>query len=306
VKRLALLTVIALASCGGGGGSTPTSIPSISPTSVPLSLKQIAGAPLSATASQLSTTRRTAQAKTLSQGVENGLPVLVESSGQAATWAGSQTVWVTNTATGQDIAETGLTVTPSGTLAINNTAPEPLSCLGQTTAICAIHPTAWEFGTTSANGKPVGQQTITETFADGTTGSTFDDVYDGWNLPCNSGWAYVNGVPVAQSSEATSDVYADCVNQNIDFPKGGYVLANPTPDQYGLTITIMPTLLAAPIFIADTAVVPFASVAQGITFAIKTQDGGSAKVYFIAGAGVAGNAATGLSLHSQANGSFAF
>jgi hypothetical protein len=111
---------------------------------------------------------------------------------------------------------------------------------------------------------------------------------------------------VAQATKANSDVYADCVNSQISFPHSAIVLANPSPDQYGRTETVMPTLTAQPLFIAAIGNVPFSSIAAGTVFGIQTQDGGYAKVYFANGPGVATNAAIGMSLHSQPDGSFAF
>lgn len=335
---LAAMCAALVCSCGGGGSALPTpapttvvavatptaapsgapttaptvvpSVPTTAPTAtpVPLALRVIGGAPLSATASQLANARRAAQAKTQAQGVTNGLPVLVESSGMVAAWAGDMTTWVSAQATAQDVPETGMTVTPSGNLALNNPAPAQ-SCLGSLAAACIAHPTAFTWGTSSANGKPVGKQTITVAFSDGTSGTTSDYVYDGWSLGCNAGWAYVGGVPVAQATRATSDVYADCVAGNIDFPVGAALLSNPTQDQYGRYETIMPSFTAQPFFTALNSVVPMTSISQGMVFAIQTKDGGFAKVYF-QDAGVPTNpngvGADGMALHSQPNGSFAF
>ena len=275
---------------------------------MPLAQRVIGGAPLSATASQLANARRNAQAHTEAQGVTNGLPILVESSGQVAAWAGDMTTWVSAQATAQDVPETGMTVTPSGNLALNNPAPAQ-SCLGSLAAACIAHPTAFTWGTSSANGKPVGKQTLTVAFADGTTGTTFDYVFDGWTLPCNTGWAYINGVPVSQTVKANSDVWADCVNANIDFPMGGLVLSQPSADQYGNFATIMPQFTAAPVIAVLNGIVSMSSISQGIVFAVETQDGGTAKVYFT-GAGVPGSptgtGANGMSLHSSPNGTYAF
>lgn len=339
---LAAGAALLLAGCGGGGSSTPaalpvsvptaaptlapgaspapsatpthaaTASPSPSPTATPTiaaALKVIGGAPLTATAAQLSTARRNGQAHTLAQGVTNGLPILVESSGMIAAYAGTQVTWVTNAQTTKDIPETAGTVTASGNLPINNPGFTPLSCLGQVSAVCIVHPMGWDWGTSSVNGKPIGKSTLTVAFGDGTTGTTFDYVFDGWDLPCNTGWAYVNGVPVAQAAKATSDVYADCLNGNIDFPMGGLVLSQPSSDQYGNYATIFPTFTAAPVIAALNGVVSMASISQGIVFAIQTQDGGTAKVYFTS-AGIpgipTGIAADGMALHSSANGTYAF
>jgi hypothetical protein len=289
--------------------AAPTTAPTAAPTAtaVPLAQRVMGGAPLTATAAQLATTRRTAQAKTQAQGVANGLPILVESSGMVAAWAGDQAIWVTNAQTQTDIAETSGTITPSGSLALNNPGFTPLSCLASVSAVCVVHPTGWEFGTTSANGKPVGQQTLTIAFADGTVGATYDYVYDGWNLPCNSGWAYVGGVPVAQATKATSDVYADCVAGNIVFPRGGMLFLSPAQDQYGRYETIMPSVLAAINIVSFQTNFAMPTTTQGQVYAVATQDGGFAKVYFTNGASATTlNSATGLSLHAQANGTYLF
>lgn len=287
--------------------ATPTVAPTIAPTPVPLALKVIGGAPLSATAAQLSVAKRNAQAKTLAQGVENGLPILVESSGMIAAWAGDQAVWVTNAQNPtQDIPETSGTITPSGNLPITNPGFTPLSCLGQVSAVCAVHPTGWTFGTSSTNGKSVGKQTLTVAFSDGATAASHSYVYNGWNLPCNSGWAYVGGVPVAQATRATSDVYADCVAAQIVFPKGAVVLTQPIQDQYGRAETVMPNLTAQPIFAAANGFVSMSSVPYGIVFGIITQDGGFAKVFFQGASSITTNASSGMALHSNASGGFDF
>lgn len=284
--------------------ASPTATPTPSPSPVPLAQRVLGGAPLTATASQLANNRRTPKA----QGVANGLPILVESSGMVAAWSGDMTTWVSVLASAQDIPETSMTVTPSNALPITNPAPVQ-SCLGSLAAACIAHPTAFTWGTSSANGKPVGKQTLTIAFSDGTTGTTFDYVYDGWAIACNTGFVYSGGIPVATSTEAASDVYADCVNSNIDFPQGALVLGGPTQDQYGLNATIFPTFTAAPVIVSLISVVPMTALPQGIVMAAQTHDGGTAKVYFST-AGVPGSptgiAALGMSLHSSANGTYAF
>jgi hypothetical protein len=332
---VAALAALLLASCSGGGNATPATTatdnprtianpapsptatatlqpgatPTASPSPAVFILKTIGGAPLTATAAQLSSTRRTAQAHIQAQGIENGLPILVESSGMVGEWAGDFVVWASNITNGQDIPETSGTITATNGIVINDPSFSQ-ACVGSVAAACIVHPTGWQFGTSSAIAKPIGKQTLTITYGDGTTGTTNDYVYDGWQLPCNTGWAYVGGVPVAQATKATSDVYADCVNQNMDFPHGAMLLANPSQDQYGRYETIFPTLTAAPVIIALSAVIPMSSFSQGIVFALQTGDGGYAKVLFTSGAGVPGDpngiAALGLSLHSQTNGSFAY
>jgi hypothetical protein len=267
------------------------------------------GAPLTATAAQLSTARARSrtQARILAQGTENGLPILVESSGMVASWAGDQAVWVMNAQTQQDIPETSGTITPSGNLPISNPAFAPLSCIGSVSAVCIAHPLGWEFGTSSANGKPVGKQTITVAFADGTISSSHAYIYDGWTIACNAGFAYVGGVPVAQATKATSDVYADCTNNNLVFPMGAVLYSQPVQDQFGLTQTIMPTITAAIAFVVSNVNYPMPSTIGGQVYGIATRDGGFAKIYLTAGAGQGLlSSASGMSLHANVDGTYPF
>jgi hypothetical protein len=352
LRTLPLFAVIVLAACGGGGSSSPmpvpvvqpiaapTSIPSpgssptstpthapttgptVSPTTspttnptatpIPLAIKRIGGAPLTATASQLSSARRTAEAHTLAQGVENGLPILVESSGLASQWAGAQVAWVTNIANSTDVPETSGTITPSGNLPIMNPGFTPLNCIASLAAACIVHPLGWEYGTSSANGKPVGKQTLTIAFGDGTTGTTSDYVYDGWVLTCNAGFFYQAGVPVATTNRNLSDVYADCTNGNIVFPKGGTLALTPSQDAFGRFETIMPTVTSAILMSSLIVNVPMTTIANGQVFGITTQDGGFAKIYFNGPAVVVPSSppglisAEGLSLHAKPDGTYLF
>lgn len=321
------IAALLLASCAGGGGSTPTPLvvaagataaptnaPTGSPTNAPTTaptvapaLKVIGGAPLSATAAQLANARKSAQAKTTAQGVTNGLPVLVESSGMVAAWAGAMTTWVTNAATSQDVPQTSGNITATNGILLNNPGFSQ-ACIGSLAAACIVHPTAWEFGTSSANGKPVGKQTLTITFADGTTGTMADYVYDGWWMPtCGTGWVYQGGVPVATATRAASDMYADCAAGNIVFPQGAILAFNPVQDQYGQTNTIMPTITSAILMSSLVVNVPMAAIATGQVFGIVTKDGGFAKVCM--GSNAVANqpvVTEGMSLHANADGTYPF
>lgn len=349
MKSLApLLLLSALAACGGGGSSAPSALPApvataaptappspapsasasphatITPSPAPsasaspiptatptiaAALRVIGGAPLTATASQLSTARRTAQAKTEAQGVENGLPVLVESSGAFALEAGTFANWVTNVQNAANIPETSGQITTTGGLLIDNPGFSQ-ACLASIAPACVVHPTAWEFGTDSGQTKPLGKQTITITYGDGMTGSVSDYVYNGWGLQCGQGWAYIAGAVVVQPTQATSDVYADCVHGNIVFTQGAVQIASPQQDQYGRYETIFPTVTAAFIENSLFTNAPMPSIAQGAVFGIITRDGGFAKVYFTSGAGVPGSptgiSAEGMALHANADGSYPY
>lgn len=276
----------------------PTATPTPVPTAIPLSLKSIKGAPLSATVSQLSNVRRTQ-----SQGTNNGIPILVESSGAFTLWAGDFVNWVSNAQDGKDVAETSGTITATNNLTLNNPGFAPLSCLGSNSAACIVHPMGWEFGTAQSGTKPVGKQMVSIAFGDGVMGTTFDYVYDGWSLTCNTGWAYQGGVPVPQATVATSDVYLDCVNSVLKFTQGGVLMANPSQDVYGRYETAFPSTTAA--FIQNSLFVnaPFASITQGQIFGIGTHDGGNAKVYINSGVSTI---LTGMALHAQSDFSYAF
>lgn len=338
-KHLFLSLALLAAGCGGGGGSAsplpttafvspnpsvtfaPSPLPSApitvatsTPTIVPLAQRQIGGAPVTATASQLSRIRTQSIAQ--ANPTATGLPVLVESSGMVATWAGDVGVWTTNIADAKDIAQTGLTVTPSGNLPINNPGPTPLSCLGSVAAMCVVHPTAWQFGTSSANGKPIGKQTLTVAFADGTTGTMPDYVFNGWQLACNGGVTYVGGIPIAQGTAATADWYADCTNLVINFPHGAQAIGAPTLDGFNRYEPFLTTILSATISAPVTSVpivnpacvtnCSAGTILQGQVYAVKLGDGGIAKVFFGSAPGIATNAVSGMSLHDAPSGSGTF
>lgn len=329
----AALAVVGVAACSNGGSSTtPTPSPtvaatnapspSVSPTSVvsptasPLAsstpsaiptptiapVNVLRAAPIAANPVGLSFLR-----KTQAGGVSSSLPLLVESSGSAAVWAGNFVVWVTNAVSGLDVQETSGTITATNGVPVNNPSFSAISCPAASSVWCAAHPLGWEFGTASVANKPVGKQTLTVAFGDGLTGSIPDYIYDGWNLPCNTGIAYVGGVPVPQATKNTSDVYADCVNGNLVFPKGGILAFQPTQDSYGRYEPILPTVTAA-IFISSAAVnFPMASIAQGQVYGINTQDGGMAKIYASSQSSpTAINALNAMSLHAKPDGSYAF
>jgi hypothetical protein len=159
--------------------------------------------------------------------------------------------------------------------------------------------------------RPIGQQTISIQYADGTAGTMIDDIYQGWYLTCGTGWVFVNGVPTATTSSAASDVYADCTNANIVFPHGGVLMSNPVQDKYGRYETLFPTLTAAPLFIAQIVNVPMASIAAGEVLGIQTLDGGAAKVYFTSQVNPSPNigsttgvSAEGMAMHTNGSGSF--
>jgi hypothetical protein len=259
---------------------------------------------LSATISQLSRIRT--QAKTQAQGVTNGVPLLVESSGSAALSAGTFVTWVSNIQNAQDIPETSGQITATGGLLINNPGFSQ-ACVASLAAACVVHPTGWQFGTDSGQTKPLGKQTLTIAFGDGITTTTNDFVYPGWRLACNAGWSFVGGVITPQATKAASDVYADCVNGNMVFPQGATLFSNPMQDQYGRFETVMPTLTSA--FVVNSLItnVPMTAVAQGAVFGILTHDGGFAKVYFTSGAGNGTViSAEGMTLHANADGSYAY
>ena len=79
---------------------------------------------------------------------------------------------------------------------------------GPSSTWCLAHPSAFVFGTDSGlTTKPIGKQTITITYGDGTIGTFTDYVYDGWQIACGQSLAYVSGVPTIVTSNP--DVTAD-------------------------------------------------------------------------------------------------
>jgi hypothetical protein len=317
VKHLALLSLAVLAACGGSGSTppapaattvlvfvtptpsatltptaAPTNAPTIAPTAVPASLKIVNGAPLASNPVVLSKGRR-AQ----SQGVAaTGLPILVESAGAYVLNAGPMASWVTNLVDGKNVAETSGTVAAPG-FAIDSPTFAAQSCTISLTPWCAAHPLAWTWGTGVT--KPLGKQTLTIAFGDGTSAQIFDYVYNGWLLTCGTGWAYSSGAIVPTTTRATSDVFDDCANGNIVFPHAAILASNPVSDSYGRFETIMPTITAEINITSAFVNLPIASVAQGTVFGIQTTDGGFAKVYFT-------DAMHGLALHANADGTYPY
>lgn len=214
------------------------------------------------------------------------LPLLVGGTGLTPS---PLAVWITDAVTGKDVAETTGSVTGS-TFA-------PLACPGASVLWCAVHPLAWSL--TAPTGLATGKHALTVAFGDGTSGAMTDDVYDGWSLTCNTGWAYVAGAIVPQATRATSDVYDDCVAGNIVFVRGGLLITNPVADSFGRFETVMPTITAAFIINSLFTNAPAVGIQQGITFGINTQDGGFAKVYFT-------DPTHGLALHANVDGTYAF
>lgn len=307
------LAVIAagLAACGGGGGSTPTPVkvattsPTIAPTTAPGATKKVSTSPLSASPTISQSKIRSAQ----SLGVVGAQNLLIESAGTSAEWAGSIAVWVTDTATGQDVAETSVVTTATNGLAVNNPAPEPMQCTGaDVTSLswCAAHPLGWWFGTASVLNKPVGQQTITLTFGDGTVGTITDDVYNGFTLACGQSMEYQSGLPVIVTSNA--DVTYDCTNQSVDFPHGVVEAAVPTGDQFGRTNTVISTVTSAVSVPAGSPTsIPYTSFVANAVYVFATSDGGFAKM-LVPGAPNSGSTGNinGIVLHAQAQGTYAY
>ena len=267
-------------------------------------VKALGAAPLSSTPTTQSKSRRLPQ----SQGIQSGLPILVESSGPAAIWAGDIVVWATNLATSTSVLEASGTITPTSSVQVNNPAFQALDCSQAANAgWCAAQPGAWTFGTSSAQLKPIGAQTLTVLFGDGTTGSIMDYIYPSFSLNCNTGFVFQSGAIVPTTTQAGSDVYADCVNARIDFPGGGgLVIAQPSQDQYGRYETIFPTITASFVLSVLNGSVPMSVISQGIAFGIQTNDGGFAKVYFEGASSATPTAATGMALHANFDGTYTY
>lgn len=336
---LATATALLLAGCGGGGSSAPAALPAVVVTSAPTAapsglpsaspapsptathiataspsaspvatatptiapLKVLRAAPLSANPVGLSFLRRPQAG-----GVTSSLPILVESSGTAAVWAGNFVTWVTDANTGLDVAEASGTITATNGVPVTNPSFGALVCPAASSTWCAVHPNGWQFGTASTNNKPVGKQILTVTFGDGLTGQIPDYIYDGWSIACNAGIAYVGGHVVPTTTQATSDIWADCAHANIVFPKAGALFANPAQDQYGRLETAFPSVTAGIFLVTQAVNFPMASIAHGAIYAINTQDGGMAKVYFDGASATTVTASSGMALHASVDNSYPF
>jgi len=297
------LLALTLFAVGCGGGSSPTSLPSISPTATPTnaptSTNSVKSAPLSSAPTTASSARHAQAGSTLS-----GANLLIESTGAIAQVAGTTIVWVSDTA-GNDVTESSVVQTTTNGLLVDNPSTKPLVCTGSVTssAWCAAHPQGWFFGTDSGLVKPVGQQTITLTFGDGTVGTITDDVFNGFSLACGQSMEYQSALPVVVTSNA--DVTYNCANQSLDFPHGVVLAAAPQADSFGRTNTIISTVTAAVAVPNGSPIsIPFANVQQNAVYVFATSDGGFAKI-LASGVG-GGGSFQGLSLHAQVNGSYAY
>lgn len=241
------------------------------------------------------------------------LPTVVESSGSNAgtynQWAGNIVVWVTDSLSGQDVAETSATASGTNGLGVNNPSIEPYGCTpGSSDQWCVAHPTAWVYGTSGGGTKPVGKQIITVTFGDGATVQIPNPVYDGYNLPCNQGWSYQGGLPTF-AAFASADIYFDCANSAIDFPHGAVLAATPKtyPPINAMAPQFLTILSAVPLGASPPTQFPFSGIQDGSIYVMATGDGAFAKVY-IDNFNIAGSPPTlgGFALHSQADGSYAF
>lgn len=322
MKSLMFLGAVLLcAGCSGGSNLATTAIPTTAPTAVPSPIVSptpgasptvapsnspaaiqniVSNAPLtSAPALTPSSLRRIAQ--TLAPPT-----TVVESSGTAAIVAGTFVTWASSPITHLDVPEASLNIAATNALPISNPGPTPLSCITSITSPqwCSAHPTGWYYGTDSGiNTKPVGKQTITIAFGDGSTGTVTDYVYNGWLMACGQSLAYQNGVMATVSSNA-ADVTYDCTNNQVIFPHGVVTAAASQTDIYGRTETVLPTVTAAVVVPnGSPTAISFATFSANSVLVFGTTDGGFAKMY----AGSPGGSNwTAASLHSQVNGSFAY
>jgi hypothetical protein len=234
-------------------------------------------------------------------------PILVESSGTAAVWAGNFVVWITSAASGLDVPETSvMTATTNGLLVDNPPMERFCTPTGGGIGLpwCNAHPSAWEFGTDSNLTKPIGKQTITFTFGDGTVGTFTDYVYDGWQIACGQGLAYVSGVPTIVTRNP--DVMADCTNGQLVFPHGVVQAAAPMPDAFGRYETVF-TTVTAPVAVPSGSPTRIPSTySYGTVYVFATGDGGFAKIYPTLIGQHAPQSSFGMSLHAQTDGSFAY
>lgn len=299
----AALSAALLIDCSGGAQPTPPVAPAISVTATPTATAAPTASPTTASTATASPTPTIAPVLVLqaapltstptilakSRRAQSGtslLPLMVQGGGLTIA---PMAVWVTDAATGHDVAETTGSVT-GATFA-------PLACPNASTLWCAVHPLAWQL--TPPTGLATGQHSLAVVFADGTSGSMTDDVYDSWTLPCGTGWVYAGGAIVPTTTRAASDVFEDCAGGNVVFVHAAILASNPVADSFGRLETIMPTITVAINITSAFVNLPIVSVQSGTAFGIQTSDGGFAKVYFT-------DATHGIALHSQADGTYSF
>jgi hypothetical protein len=280
MKHLALLLLVALTGCGGGGSSavpttqvatvpsataTPTSAPGVTPTATPIAPagNHVVGAP-----AQVFTASGVRKPQSVSLG-SGGVPTVVV--GFSSTMGGTFSqlfTWAAN-ASNQPVKETSISATPIGPLTLQPSVADTSSSFSATTFDWIITPLQLT-GTGKIN--------IAVTFGDGTTGTVPYFSYDNSQLACSSPgptqWAYQGGVPVGGVSPP--DVTIDCVHNTLVFNNGATLVSGPVADAYGNLASNLTTIMSGTWTEAVTTV-PLSQVAVGSIYLAKTSDGGFMK-----------------------------
>jgi hypothetical protein len=287
MKHLALLLLVALTGCGGGGSSavpatqvavaSPTTAPGVTPTIPPATPGTPAPSPaaalraVGAAGGGLATS--SGQRSTLAT-VPNSIPKIIISFSANANWggiAGNVFLWVYSTVTGQTVPTTGLTLTLDPALRISG---------------LPLQDTIGRFGlsndwTTLMNPPTkTGVLSMTATFNDGTTGTIPVYSYDTWLVGCQSGNPpadlYQNGAPVP-STVGSEDVSIDCVGRNLVFAKGAALASSPVADSAGNVLSTVASVLKTGTVPTTSTTFSISSLANGQVYVARTRDGGFAK-----------------------------
>ena len=288
MKKLLLLSILALSACGGGGGNSiphgsSTATPAPSNTTAAPQGNHLAAAPATVYTSTgpQSLTRAQAQAihtKSVNLGT-GGIPTVVV--GYSATMGSTFSntyAWAENAQSTPMPEASGTATTSSNAVTIASFQPDNVNLFAST----------YDDWLAATDGPyATGQIALQVTFSDGTSGNVPYLVYDHWNMGCNGvstpnnpmNWGYQSGVPVGQI--ISPDVSIDC-SGNVTFANGALLQAPAQADAYGNLASFFSTITtASAVLTTNITTISNSQIQVGAVYLMKTTDGGCAKVMWL-------------------------